>query len=84
MKLAAPAASDLVPIARERFLREAQDRLTHLLEGPVAAYARERADALANDHERLRAAGPGAPRVEVEAILPADVIGLFVLLPQVV
>jgi hypothetical protein len=53
-------------------------------DGPVADYARERASALLADHERVRAAGAsmgGAPRVSVEPVLPADVLGIFVLIP---
>jgi hypothetical protein len=33
------------------------------------------------DHARLRAAAGSASRVTVEAVLPPDVIGLFVLMP---
>jgi hypothetical protein len=79
--LAAPAAEDLAATARDRLIAQASARLPALLDGPVAAYARERAAALAADHARLRATGAGAPRVTVEPSLPADVIGLFVLVP---
>lgn len=80
--LAAEAAADLAPVARDRFIAEAREQLAAtLLAGPVAAHARERAAALAEDHARLRAAAGGASRVTVEPVLPADVIGLFVLLP---
>ena len=41
-----------------------------------------RADELADDHARLRAAAGSASRVSVEGIQPPDVIGLFVLLPS--
>lgn len=80
--LAAGAAGDLAAPARDRQIAQARDRLqASLLDGPVAAYACERATALADDHARLRATGAGASRVTVEPVLPADVIGLFVLLP---
>jgi superfamily II DNA or RNA helicase len=79
--LAAPAAEDLAAKARDRLIDQARARLPALLDGPVAAHARERAAALAEDHARLRATGAGASRVTVEPALPADVIGLFVLLP---
>ncbi len=80
--LTSPAARDLAPEARDRFAREALGRLQTLLPGPVADHARVRGAALADDHERVRAAAAGAPRVEVEPNLPADVVGLFVLLPR--
>jgi hypothetical protein len=79
--LAGAAAADLASTARDRFIAQGRDRLPVLLDGPIAAFARERAAALANNHARLRATGVGAPRVTVEPVLPADVIGLFVLLP---
>lgn len=79
--LAGEGASDLPPSRRDHFIAQGRERLSALLEGPIAAFARERAAALAEDHARLRATGVGAPRVTVEPVLPADVIGLFVLLP---
>jgi len=53
--------------------------------GPIAAYSRERAAALLQDHDRVRSAlsqTGGVPRVTVEPVLPADVVGLFVLIPE--
>ena len=38
-------------------------------------------EALGQDHARVRAAGVNVPRVTVEPVLPADVVGLFVLTP---
>jgi hypothetical protein len=74
-------SEDLAPIARQRLLAQATDRIKLALAGPIAAHARERAFALAEDHARVRAAAPGNPRVSVEPALPADVIGLYVLVP---
>jgi hypothetical protein len=66
-------------------VENALTRIGGLLDGPIAAHARERASALAEDHDRLRRAGGDASRflsrVTVEPVLPADVIGLFVLVP---
>jgi superfamily II DNA or RNA helicase len=76
-----PASGDLAPVARARLLGQARDRVGAVLTSGVAAYARQRGDELAADHARLRAAGVGVPRVTVEAVLPPDVIGLYVLLP---
>lgn len=81
--LAGSATSDLAPTARDRLIAQAHGRLeATLLDGAVAAFARDRAATLAEDHARVRATGVGASRVSVEAVLPADIIGLFVLLPE--
>lgn len=76
-----PATADLAPIARERMTKAAKSELPELLTGPLAAFVKERAEELVEDHARLRAAAGSASRVSVEAILPPDVIGLFVLMP---
>ncbi len=80
--LDAPAAADLAPSARERFLARAKEELPSLLEGPLTGFVRSRADELAQDHARLRAAAGSASRVTVEAVTPPDVIGLFVVMPS--
>ncbi|NIA71260.1 DEAD/DEAH box helicase [Pelagibius litoralis] len=77
-----PAAADLAPSARERFIDRAKEELPALLEGPLTGFVRSRADELAQDHARLRAAAGSASRVTVEAVTPPDVIGLFVLMPS--
>lgn len=79
--LNAPAIADLAPVARDRFVARAKDDLPGLLEGPIAEFGRSHAQQLMNDHARLRAASGSASRVTVEAVLPPDVIGLFVLMP---
>jgi hypothetical protein len=79
--LAAPAAGDLAPPARARFVAAARAMLPGLLAGSLAGYVAERAELLAQDHARLRAAAGGIGRVAVEAVQPPDVIGLFTLLP---
>ena len=48
----------------------------------IESVARNRADALLADHIRVRdAAAAKGIRTTVEACLPADVIGTFVMLP---
>ena len=79
--LNAPATADLATIARDRFIAKAKEDLPSLLEGPIAEFVRSRAQELMADHARLRAASGSASRVTVEAVLPPDVIGLFVLMP---
>lgn len=79
--LNAPASADLAPVARDRFIAKAKDDLPALLHGAIAHFAQSRAEELMADHARLRAASGGASRVTVEAVLPPDVIGLYVLMP---
>jgi hypothetical protein len=82
--LAAEASSDLAPSARARLIDRARADLPDLLSGALTAHAHARAQALALAHQSLRqAAGDGFSRVEVEPALPPDVIGLFVLVPEV-
>lgn len=77
-----PAAADLAPSARDRFVGRAQEDLPRLIDGALADFVRARAEELAEDHARLRAAAGSASRVTVEGVQPADVIGLFVLVPS--
>jgi superfamily II DNA or RNA helicase len=76
-----PASGELAQVARGRLLAQARDRVAGNLSNAIAEYARGRAEELSADHARLRTAGAGVPRVTVEAVLPPDVIGLYVLLP---
>ena len=76
-----PATSDLAPHAKQRLITQAIERISGAFSESIAAYAREGADTLANDHARVRAAAQGMSRVTVEPVLPPDVIGLFVLVP---
>src|SRR5262245_43960463 len=76
------ASDDLPAAARERLVNQARERIAKALEGSIAIYSRERAEALAQDHARVRAAA-GSSRVDVEPIVPADIIGLYVLVPTV-
>jgi len=76
-----PASTDLAQIARDRMVNNAKSDLPALIEGPLAAFVKKRAEELVEDHARLRAAAGSASRVSVEAVLPPDVIGMFVLMP---
>lgn len=80
--LGTPATADLADIARKRLSDAAKAELPAMLEGPLADFIRQRAEELVEDHARLRAAAGSASRVSVEAVLPPDVIGLFVLIPD--
>jgi superfamily II DNA or RNA helicase len=76
-----PAIADFAQIARDRIVNNAKSDLLTLIEGPLAAFVKRRAEELVDDHARLRAAAGSASRVSVEAVLPPDVIGLFVMMP---
>jgi hypothetical protein len=78
-----PSTGDLAPVARQRIINQARERIAAALEGPIAAYASEQAEALAGDHARVRVAAAGSARATVEPVLPADIIGLYVLVPAV-
>lgn len=80
--LNAPAAADLAPSARDRFVAKAKEDLSDLLQGPLLEFVKSRADELSQDHARLRAAAGSASRVTVEPVTPPDVIGLFILMPS--
>ena len=71
----------VLQIARQRLISKAIEQIPAVLEGPIAAYARERAKALSDDHARVRVAAARIARVTVEPVLPTDVIGLYVLVP---
>lgn len=80
--LHAEATSNLAEAAQERFIAKAKEELPSLLAGPLTAFVRKRSGELAQDYARLRAAAGSASRVSVEPVLPPDVIGLFVLMPN--
>jgi hypothetical protein len=80
--LNASAMADLALVARDRFIAKAKEDLPSQVRGPIAEFVRSRAQALMADHASLRAASGSASRVTVEAVLPPDVIGLFVLMPS--
>jgi hypothetical protein len=67
---------------RERAVIQALGQLeTRMSE--LDAFAERRAQALLADHRRVREAAEALGRYSVKALLPADVVGLFVLLPKV-
>lgn len=84
--LDAKAEGDLDPLTRKQRLDAALERL-HALKTDLDAHAARRADALAEDHERVRVATmrdrrTRVARVTVEPVTPVDIIGLYVLIPD--
>jgi hypothetical protein len=75
------ASGDLAEVARTRILSQARLRIETALSGAIAEHARKRAQLLSADHARVRTAGINVPRVSVESVIPADVVGLYVLIP---
>lgn len=77
------ATSNLAPTAQARFIEKAQADLPALLNDSLVAFVHQRAEELMQDHARLRTAAGSSSRVTVDPVLPPDVIGLFVLIPNV-
>ena len=79
--LESEATGNLDELAAARQLKRAHERLAGC-EPAIATFAAERGVALSTDHLRLTEAARGGGMVEVVPALPADVIGLYVLLPE--
>jgi superfamily II DNA or RNA helicase len=74
--------SDPPSHVRERAVAQALGQLEMRLP-ELNDFAERRAQTLLADHRRVREAAEAMGRYSVKALLPADVIGLFVLLPKV-
>ena len=77
-----PPFADPPAHVRDRAVTQALTLLTTRV-GELEAFAERRADALLKDHRRVRQAADARGSYAVKALLPADVVGLFVLLPRV-
>ena len=85
--LDAKAEVDLAPGVRKQRLDAALSRLSELT-ADLQAHAAKRAGQLAEDHERVRAATmrdrrTRVARVTVEPVTPVDIIGLYILVPDI-
>jgi superfamily II DNA or RNA helicase len=80
--LAPPPAVDPPSHVRERAGQQALAHIEARLP-ELDAFAERRAQTLLADHRRVREAADARGSYSVKALLPADVIGLFVLLPRV-
>ncbi len=79
--LGAEATRNLPEALRNRQLQAALDALPGW-QPQLEAIARARAQALLQDHRRVREAAEGRGSYQVTASLPVDVMGLYVLLPD--
>tara|TARA_R110000824_G_scaffold46996_8_gene134427 strand:+ start:375 stop:3161 length:2787 start_codon:yes stop_codon:yes gene_type:complete len=79
--LEAQASSDIDPAARTRQIENALGRLATYQQA-IRKLAEERATTLSDDHLRFTEAAGGGATVKVTPVLPADIIGLYVLLPE--
>ena len=77
-----PPAGDLPAHVRDRMLTQALVEL-EAHQGELSVFAQRRADTLLADHERVRESARARGSHEVHALLPPDVIALYVLLPKV-
>ena len=68
--------------ADERAVNQAMQQLEDRV-AELDVFAERRAQTLLADHRRVREAAGARGGYSVKALLPADVIGLFVLLPRV-
>jgi superfamily II DNA or RNA helicase len=76
------ASSNMDEQARIRQIEAAHQRLAAYT-AAIEAFAHQRGEALSVDHLRLTEAAGGGATVKVSPVLPADIIGLYVLLPEV-
>lgn len=79
--LGSPATRNMPVPLRERQLQSALDTLPDW-QAQLETIARARAQALLQDHRRVREAAEGRGSYQVTASLPVDVMGLYVLLPD--
>lgn len=78
--MSAEPARNMPAALRDRHLQQALDQLPGW-QARLESLAGERAQALLEDHRRVRAAGRSGGDYRVTASLPVDVMGLYVLVP---
>ena len=76
------ATQDAPKVLRERSIKEALLNLNDL-KTILDTHAEKRAQDLLLDHRRVREAADARGKYSVQPILPPDVIGVYVILPQV-
>ena len=78
--LGTEAVRNMPPPVRDRHLQQALDALPEW-QASLEAIAQRRAQALLQDHRRIRAAAEAKGSYQVTASLPVDVMGVYVLVP---
>lgn len=79
--LDAPATQETSLVAKQREVRMALARLDRW-QVAIEERASRRSETLVEDHRRIRQALKGKGRIDVTPVLPVDIIGLFVLMPE--
>ena len=79
--LDSPATQETSPVAKQREVRTALARLDRW-QSAIEERALRRSETLVEDHRRIRQAVRGKGRINVSPVLPVDIIGLFVLMPE--
>src|SRR5690606_9926358 len=80
--LEAEASRNMADAVIAQRIEQARERLG-TYRPTIEAWAKERARILGEDHDRVKSATRGeGVTTEVEPVLPADVIGLYVLFPE--
>jgi hypothetical protein len=80
--LTPPPLADPPSHVRERVVLQVLGQLDSCV-ADLNAFAERRAQALLTDHRRVREAADARGSYSVKALVPADLIGVFVLLPSV-
>ncbi len=80
MILDAAPARDMADTLKSRQVQWALDMIPQITP-QINALAKERAEQLLSDHRRVREAANARGSYAVEPVLPADIIGVFVLVP---
>ncbi|RYF31949.1 MAG: helicase SNF2 [Comamonadaceae bacterium] len=81
--LGSEATRNMPPVIRDRHIQQALDTLPSWKD-PLEAIAKSRANALLQDHRRVREAAEARGSYQVTASLPVDVMGVYVLVPAAV
>lgn len=79
--LDASATQETSLVAKQREVRTALARLDRW-QVAIEERALSRSETLVEDHRRIRQAVKGKGRIDVTPVLPVDIIGLFVLMPE--
>ncbi len=80
--LDAPSTGNVASFQAEEFLHQALDDYEKFWRDDLVKLARHRGEVLKESHQRVRDAARSSGEVDVSLMVPLDVIGLYVLLPD--